>query len=165
MLRRSCCWCVMFRSRRVMAKNWILKYNIYIFLFKIYRWRILLFEGLVRPSVCRDKLKLLYPFDNRIIIAYFAKSHCCRFGKWKSPNIYEITPKDHSRLWKSGRGVKIISLNLTFEIFNSGVRLCLIFYILCPFRSYILVVFLPLGPYGVATGPLLCSNGGPVALP
>ena len=41
----------------------------------------LIFAGFVRASVCRKKLKLLYPFDNRIIIAKFALSHCCRFGK------------------------------------------------------------------------------------
>ncbi len=35
----------------------------------------------VRASVCREKLKLLYSFDNRSIIAIFALSHCCQLGK------------------------------------------------------------------------------------
>lgn len=35
----------------------------------------------VRASVCRERLKLLYSFDNRMIIANFALSHCCQFGK------------------------------------------------------------------------------------
>lgn len=34
----------------------------------------------VRASVCREKLKLLYSFDNRDIIVIFALSHCCRFA-------------------------------------------------------------------------------------
>lgn len=37
-------------------------------------------ENFVRSSVCRKKLKLLYSFDNRSIIAIFALSHCCRFA-------------------------------------------------------------------------------------
>jgi len=40
-----------------------------------------LFAGFVRRSVWSRMLKLLYPFDNRIIIANFVLSHCCRFGK------------------------------------------------------------------------------------
>ena len=35
----------------------------------------------VRASVCREKLKILYSFDNRDIIVIFALSHCCRIGK------------------------------------------------------------------------------------
>ena len=35
----------------------------------------------VRASVCREKLKLTYSFDNRKIIANLVLSHCCRFGK------------------------------------------------------------------------------------
>lgn len=34
----------------------------------------------VHASVCREKLKLTYPFDNRSIIAIFTLSLCCRFG-------------------------------------------------------------------------------------
>lgn len=40
------------------------------------------FEYFVRASVCREKLKFTYPFDNRKIITIFALSHCCRFGKY-----------------------------------------------------------------------------------
>lgn len=38
------------------------------------------FEYFVRASVCREKLKLTYSFDNRKIITIFALSHCCRFA-------------------------------------------------------------------------------------